>query len=230
VNCPIYDFNECEMIAFDMDSNLIDTETIDEFTKATGIIGKVEEITKKEIGKNLDFKQALAEWVRIIRELPLEKNPYAVHKIHIMPVVAELILYFKSKGYKDTMIFGGFTISTMEAGKALNNNLVVTNELLVENGFLKNKVVSPVTQRDPIGVFEGSILFSRVRPKRDVVVRESANDAHIFERAVFAGAFNPKYIMGICCCGRYEKISNLLSLFFKSLSYQFCNQAQNVDI
>ena len=57
------------MIAFDMDSNLIDAETIDEFTRAAGIIGKVEEITKREIGKNLDFEQALAEWVRIISEL-----------------------------------------------------------------------------------------------------------------------------------------------------------------
>ncbi len=195
MNCPIYDSNDYKMIAFDMDSNLIDAETIDEFTRAAGIIGKVEEITKREIGKNLDFEQALAEWVKIIIELSLEKTPYAVHKIHIMPVVAELILHFKSRGYKDTMIFDGFTISTTEAGKALNNNLVVTNELLVEDGCLKSKVVGSVTQSNPRGVFEGLILFSRVRPERGVVVGESANDAHIFERAVSARAFNTKYII-----------------------------------
>jgi len=160
------------MIVFDMDSTLIDAETIDEFARAAGIIGKVEEITKRERCGNLDFEQTLAEWVRIIRELPLEKIPYAVHKIHIMPVVAELILYFKSRGYKDTMIFGGFTISTTEAGKALNNNLVVTNELLVEDGCLKSKVVGSVTQSNPRGAFEGLILFSRVRPERGVVVGE----------------------------------------------------------
>lgn len=195
MNCPIYDSNEYKMIVFDMDSNLIDAETIDEFARAAGIIGKVEEITKREICENLDFEQALAEWVRIIRELSLEKIPYTVHKIHIMPVVAELILYFKSRGYKDTMIFGEFTISATEACKALNNNLVVTNELLVEDGCLKSKVVGSVTQSNPRGAFEGLTLFSSVRPEQGVVIGEGANDAHIFERAVFARAFNPKYII-----------------------------------
>ena len=154
MNCPIYDSNEYKMIVFDMDSNLIDAETIDEFARAAGIIGKVEEITKREICRNLDFEQTLAEWVRIISELSLETIPYAVHKIHIIPVVVELILHFKSRGYKDAMICGGFAISATEACKALNNNLVVTNELLVEDGCLKSKVVGSVTQSNPKGAFE----------------------------------------------------------------------------
>jgi len=214
VNCPIYDSNEYKMIVFDMDSNLIDAETIDEFARAAGIIGKVEEITKREICENLDFEQALAEWVRIIRELSLEKIPYTVHKIHIMPVVAELILYFKSRGYKDTMIFGEFTISATEACKALKNNFVVTNELLVEDGWLKGKYVGSVTQSNPKGAFEELTLFSRVRPERGVVTGEGENDAHIFERAAFAIAFNLKYIIReYVAVVIIEKISKPLSLF-----------------
>jgi phosphoserine phosphatase len=148
VNCPTYDSNEYKMIAFDMDSNFIDAETIDEFARAAGTIGKVEKITKREICGNLYFELALAEWVRIIREFPLEIAPYSVHKIHIMPVATGPILHFKSKGYKDAMISGGVTISATEVCKALNNNSVVTNELLVEDGCLKGKVVGSITQSE----------------------------------------------------------------------------------
>ena len=148
MNCPIYDSNEYKMIVFDMDSNLIDAETIDEFARAAGIIYKVEEITKKEICGNLDFEQTLVEWVRIIRELSLETIPYAVHKIHTIQVAVEHVLHFKSRGYKDAMISGGFAISAMEMCKALNNNSVVTNELLVEDGCLKCKVDGSVTQSE----------------------------------------------------------------------------------
>ena len=229
MNCPIYDSNE--MIVFGMDSNLIDAETIDEFARAAGIMGKVEEITKREICRDLDFEQTLAEWGRIIRELSLETIPYAVHKINIIPVATEHILHFKSRGYKDTMISGGFTISATEVCKALNNNFVVTNELLVEDSYIKGKVVGSVTQSNPRGAFEELTLFSRIRPERGVVVEESANNTHLFERAVFAVAFNPKYInKGVCGCGHCRKDLKAIIPVLKSLSYQFCNQAQNVDI
>jgi phosphoserine phosphatase len=214
VNCPIYDSNEYKMIVFDMDSNLIDAETIDEFARAAGIIGKVEEITKREICENLDFEQTLAEWVRIIRELSLETIPYAVHKIHTIQVAVKYIPHFKSRGYKDAMISGRFEISAMEACKALKNNFVVTNELLVEDGWLKGKYVGSVTQSNPKGAFEELTLFSRVRPERGVVAGEGANDAHIFERAVFAIAFNLKYIIReYVAVVIIEKISKPLSLF-----------------
>ncbi|HII80232.1 MAG TPA: phosphoserine phosphatase SerB, partial [Methanosarcina sp.] len=46
MNCPIHDSAENKLIVFDMDSTLIDAETIDELARAAGIVSKVEEITK----------------------------------------------------------------------------------------------------------------------------------------------------------------------------------------
>ena len=205
-----------------MDSNLIDAETIDEFARAAGIMGKVEEITKREICGNLDFEQALAKWVRVIRKLSLETIPYAVHKINIIPVATEHILHFKSRGYKDAMISSGFTTSSTEACKALNNNFVVTNELLVEDGCLKGTAVGSVTQSNPRWTFEELTLFSRVRSERGVVVGEGANDAHLFERPVFAIAFNPKYIIReYVAMVIIEKISKPLSLFLNLFLMNF---------
>ena len=110
MNCPTHNSTEHKMIVFDMDSTLIDAETIDELARAAGVLSKVEEITKKAMCGDLDFEQALIERVRLLKGLPLETALDAVNQIDIMPGAAELILYVKSRGYKTAMISVGWAI------------------------------------------------------------------------------------------------------------------------
>jgi phosphoserine phosphatase len=211
------------MIAFDMDSTLKDAETIDELARAAGVISKVEEITKRAMFGDLDFEQALAGQVRLFKELSLENALDAVNQIHHMPGAAELILYVKSRGYKTAMISGGFTISADEVGTALDIDLVVSNELLVEDGCLTGKVVGPFTQSDSkTEVFEELARLNRVRPEQCVVVGDGANEACIFESAGFDIAFNPRSILReYADVVITKKISKPLSLFLNLFLINF---------
>jgi len=96
VNCPTHDSTENKMIVFDMDSTLIDAETIDELARAAGVVSKVEEITKRAMCGDLDFGQALAERVNLLEGLPLETALDAVNQINLMQGAAELILNIKN--------------------------------------------------------------------------------------------------------------------------------------
>jgi phosphoserine phosphatase len=232
VNYPINDSTENKLIVFDMDSTLIDAETIDELARAAGVVSKVEEITKRAMNGDLDFEQALAERVRLLKGLPLETALDAVDQINLMPGAAELVLYVKSRGYKTAMISGGFTIAAEMVGKMLGIDFVVSNELLVEDGYLTGEVVGPVTQSDSKAkVFEELARLYNVRPEQCVVVGDGANDACIFEIAGFSIAFNPKPILR-----EYADVvitvKDLRAVIpvLESLSYQCCNQAQHVDI
>jgi len=188
---------EKKMIVFDMDSTLIDAETIDELARAAGVVSKVEEITKRAMCGDLDFGQSLIERVRLLKGLPLETALDAVNQISLMPGAAELLLYVKSKGYNTAMISGGFTISAEMVGKALGIDFVVSNELLVKDGCLTGEVAGPIMQQDSkVKVFEELARIScGVQPEMCVVVGDGANDACIFERAGFAIGFNPKPIL-----------------------------------
>jgi phosphoserine phosphatase len=223
---------ENKLIVFDMDSTLIDAETIDELARAAGVVSKVEEITKRTMCGGLDFEQALAERVKLLRGLSLETALDAVNQINLMPGAAELVLYVKSRGYKTAMISGGFTIAAERVGKALGIDFVVSNELLVKDGCLTGEVIGSVTQSDSKAkVFEELARFYNIRPEQCVVVGDGANDACIFEIAGFAIAFNPKPILR-----EYAdvviKVKDLRAVIpvLESLSYQRCNQAQHVDI
>ena len=136
MNCPINDSTENKLIVFDMDSTLIDAETIDELARAAGVVSKVEEITNRAMHGDLDFEQALAERVRLLEGLPVETALDAVNQINLMPGAAELVLYVKSRGYKTAMISGGFTIAAERIGKTDGIDFLFTNELLVEHGML----------------------------------------------------------------------------------------------
>ena len=196
MNCPTHDFTENKMIVFDMDSTLIDAETIDELAKAAGVVSKVEEITKRAMCGDLDFGQALEERVNLLEGLPLETALDATNPINLMPGAAELILYVKNRDYKAAIVSGGFFISAELVGTALGTDFVVSNELLVEDGCLTGKVIGPVTQSDSKkDVFEELVRLNRVRSERCVVVGDGANDACVFEKAGFAIAFDHKPIL-----------------------------------
>jgi phosphoserine phosphatase len=196
VSCPTHDSNENKMIVFDMDSTLIDAETIDELAKAAGVVSKVEEITKRAMCGDLDFGQALAERISLLEGLPLETALDAVNQINLMPGAAELILYVKNRGYTTALVSGGFSISAEIVSKVLGIDFVVSNELLVEDGCLTGKVIGPITQSDSKkDAFEELVRLSRIRPEMCVVVGDGANDACVFEKAGFAIAFNPKPIL-----------------------------------
>jgi phosphoserine phosphatase len=232
VNCPTHDYTENKMIVFDMDSTLIDAETIDELARAAGVVSKVEEITKRAMCGDLDFGQALAERVSFLEGLSLETALDAVNQINLMPGAAELVLYAKTRGYTTALVSGGFSVSAEMVGKALGIDFVVSNELLVEDGCLTGKVIGPITQNDSKkDVFEELIRLNKIRPERCVVVGDGANDACVFEKAGFAIAFNPKPILR-----EYADVvitrKDLKSIIpvLESLTYQYCNQAQHVDI
>jgi phosphoserine phosphatase len=207
------------MIVFDMDSTLIDAETIDELAKAAGVVSKVEEITKRAMCGDLDFGQALAEKVSLLEGLFLETALNAANQINLMPEAAELILYVKNIGNMTALVSGGVSISAEMVDDALCIDFDVSNELLVEDGCLTGKVIGPITQSDSkIDVFEGLVRLNRVRPERCAVIGDGQMLSVSLRRQVL-----PWLSIPIPSCRSMrdvvitKKISNPLSTFLNLL-------------
>jgi phosphoserine phosphatase len=77
-----------------MGSALINSETIDELTKAAGVVSKVEEITKRAICGDLDFGQVLTERVSL-----LEKTGFAMafNPKHILREYTDVLIQKRSQ-------------------------------------------------------------------------------------------------------------------------------------
>ena len=185
-----------KLIVFDMDSTLIDAETIDELAKAAGVGQEVSAITERAMKGEIDFSQALTERVKLLKGLTLEDATTALDKMPLMPGAKELINFVKSVGYTTAMVSGGFTLSSERVGKLLGIDHVVSNELIVEDGIITGEVVGSLTaQNSKELVLEEIAAQHGIAPEDCIVVGDGANDICIFKRARYAIAFNSKPVL-----------------------------------
>lgn len=185
-----------KLVVFDMDSTLIDAETIDELAAAAGVGHKVATITEMAMNGQLEYSQALNERVRLLKGLSVAKAKDALDKMPFMPGAHELIRFLKSRGYKIAMISGGFTLATDRVGKALDMDNVVSNELTIDNGYLTGEVTGPLAGHgNKERVMEEIARGYGIRPEECIVIGDGANDICIFKRARYAIAFNAKPIL-----------------------------------
>ncbi|WP_406670486.1 phosphoserine phosphatase SerB [Methanolobus sp. ZRKC4] len=185
-----------KLVVFDMDSTLIDAETIDELAEAAGVGEKVAMITEMAMHGELDFSHALFERVRLLKGLSLDNAHDALDKMPFMPGAKELIKYLKSQGYKTAMISGGFTLAAERVGETLGMDHVVSNELLIDNGCITGEVTGPLTgEGSKELVLEEIASEYGIKPEECIVIGDGANDICIFKRARYAIAFNSKPIL-----------------------------------
>ncbi|HML25184.1 MAG TPA: phosphoserine phosphatase SerB [Methanomethylovorans sp.] len=185
-----------KLIVFDMDSTLIDAETIDELAKAAGVGQEVSAITERAMKGEINFSQALTERVRLLNGLKLEDAIKALEKMPLMPGAKELISFVRSRGYATAMVSGGFTLSSERVGKLLGIDHVVSNELIVKDGIITGEVIGSLTaQNSKELVLEEIAAQHGIAPEDCIVVGDGANDICIFKRARYAIAFNSKPIL-----------------------------------
>ncbi|WP_406655666.1 phosphoserine phosphatase SerB [Methanolobus sp. ZRKC2] len=185
-----------KLVVFDMDSTLIDAETIDELAEAAGVGEKVAMITEMAMHGELDYSEALTERVHLLEGLTLEKAQEALDRMPFMPGAKELIKYLKSQGYKTAMISGGFTLAAERVGETLGMDHVVSNELLIDNGCITGEVTGPLTgEGSKELVLEEIASEYGIKPEECIVIGDGANDICIFKRARYAIAFNSKPIL-----------------------------------
>lgn len=196
VNRTSNNSDRIKLIVFDMDSTIIDAETIDELAHAAGVGDEVASITERAMHGELDFSEALLERVKLLKGLSLSDAHTALDQLPLMPGAKELIDYLKSRGYKTAMISGGFTMAAERIGNILGIDYVVANNLLIDNDYLTGEVNGPLTdQGSKEFVLEEITEEYGIKPDECIVVGDGANDICIFKRAKYSIAFNSKPIL-----------------------------------
>lgn len=185
-----------KIVIFDMDSTLIDAESIDELAKVNGVGNSVSEITEQAMKGELDYADALNFRVKLLKGLNIKKAKEAMDKMPIMTGAHELIEFIKSKGFMTAIISGGFTISANRIGSLFNIDEVITNELIVDNGHLTGMVVGPLlNENSKEFAFEKIIRKYGIHIDKCIVIGDGANDIGMFKKTKYAIAFNSKPIL-----------------------------------
>ena len=112
-NPPLF-LSQYKLIAFDMDSTLINIECVDEIADAAGRKAEVSAITEAAMrGEILDYKESLRQRVQLLKGVSVDQMQQVLHeRLQLNPGAAELVQACKVAGLKTLLVSGGFTFFT----------------------------------------------------------------------------------------------------------------------
>jgi phosphoserine phosphatase len=138
------------LIAFDMDSTLINIECVDEIADIVGKGPAVAAITdaamRGEIG---DYKESLARRLALLAGTPVWvlQRVYE-HRLRLNPGALELLAYARWDGLKILLVSGGFTYFTDRLKPRLGLDYAWSNELEIKDGFMTGRILGGVVDGD----------------------------------------------------------------------------------
>ena len=103
-----------KLIAFDMDSTLINIECVDEIADAAGRKAEVAAITEAAMrGEITDYKESLRQRVALLKGVTVAsmERVYA-ERLQLNPGAAELVAACQAAGLNTLLVSGGFTFFT----------------------------------------------------------------------------------------------------------------------
>ena len=125
-----------KLIAFDMDSTLINIECVDEIADAVGKKAEVAAITEAAMrGEITDYKDSLRQRVALLRGVTVaDMEQVYTERLRINPGAAELVRTCKAAGLKVLLVSGGFTFFSERVRQTLGIDFTRANVLEVESG------------------------------------------------------------------------------------------------
>jgi len=132
-----------KLIAFDMDSTLINIECVDEIAAAAGRKAEVAAITEAAMrGEISDYKDSLRQRVALLRGVPAEALEQVYReRLQLNPGAETLVRACQTAGLKTLLVSGGFTFFTDRICNRLGLDFARSNVLEVIEGALSGRMV-----------------------------------------------------------------------------------------
>jgi phosphoserine phosphatase len=189
-----------KLIAFDMDSTLINIECVDEIADAAGRKAEVAAITEAAMqGVITDYKESLRQRVALLRGVPVAHMEQVVQRTACAstPACASWSMPAAMPGWPRCWSPGGFTFFADRVKAQLGIHFARANVLDIENGLLTGRMVDQVWGDICDGAEKRRTLLEvasllGLAPEQTIAVGDGANDLPMMEAAGLSVAFHAK--------------------------------------
>jgi phosphoserine phosphatase len=196
---PPLKLSDFKLIAFDMDSTLINIECIDEIADAAGRKAEVAAITEAAMrGEIADYKDSLRRRVALLKGVTVAHMEEVLnHRLQLNPGAENLVNACQAAGMKVLLVSGGFTFFTDHVKDRLNINWTRSNVLEVVNGELTGRMVDQDWGDICDGEEKRKMLLQTctqmgIAPSQSIAMGDGANDLPMMGVAGLSVAYHAK--------------------------------------
>jgi phosphoserine phosphatase len=184
------------LVAFDMDSTLIDAEVIDELAKAAGVGEQVAAITERAMRGELDFTASFRARVALLKGLDESALQEIAARLRLNEGAERLVSTLKKMGYKTAILSGGFNYFGRHLQQQLGIDYVFANELEIVAGKATGAVVGEVVDGQRKAALLREIAArENISLEQVIAVGDGANDLPMLSIAGLGIAFRAKPIV-----------------------------------
>lgn len=200
---PPLKLSDFKLIAFDMDSTLINIECVDEIADVVGCKAEVAAITEAAMrGEITDYKDSLRKRVALLRGVTIaDMEQVYTERLNINPGAAELIQACKAAGLKVLLVSGGFTFFSERVRQTLGIDFTRANVLEVESGPNCGQLTGRMVDQPWGDICDGAekrrtllevASLLRIDPAQAIAVGDGANDLPMMGEAGLSVAYRAK--------------------------------------
>ena len=197
---PPLKLRDYKLIAFDMDSTLINIECVDEIADAAGRKAEVAAITEAAMrGEIADYKDSLRRRVALLKGVKLSHLEQVYNeRLQLNPGAAELVAACQKVGMVTLLVSGGFTFFTDRIRDRLQINATRSNVLEIdENGVLTGHMVNQHWGDICDGEEKRLMLIQTcasngIHPRYSIAMGDGANDLPMMSVAGLSVAYHAK--------------------------------------
>lgn len=181
------------LVAFDMDSTLINAEVIDELAKLHGVGDRVAAITESAMRGELDFQASFRARVAALKGLPADAFRIVAEQVQLNPGAERLVRTLKHLGYRTAILSGGFTYVGEHLRQKLAIDHVVANNLVIRDGVITGEVDGPIVDaRRKAEALEEIARAEDIHIAQTIAIGDGANDLPMLSIAGLGVAYHAK--------------------------------------
>ncbi len=184
------------LLLADMDSTMVEEETLDEVAAHAGLKDKISAITARSMRGEIDFRQSVRERVGMLRGLSVQALHDTAARMRYMVGSDVLIRTMRAHGAHCVLVSGGFTFFTGIVAAHLGFDEHFGNVLHIEGDSLTGTVAEPIQDKS---YKRALLLDTAARIGVDLVdtvaVGDGANDLEMLSAAGLGVGYYPKPLL-----------------------------------
>ena len=200
---PPLNLSDFKLIAFDMDSTLINIECVDEIADAAGRKPEVAAITEAAMrGEITDYKDSLRRRVALLRGVTVaDMEQVLTQRLQLNPGAEALVKACKAAGLKVLLVSGGFTYFTDVVRDRLGIDYTRSNVLEIESGPNCGQLTGRMVDQPWGDICDGeekrkmlleTCALLGISPQQAIAMGDGANDLPMMGEAGLSVAYHAK--------------------------------------